>query len=148
MTNDEIRAAFLSFFEGKGHNIIPSSSLIAKGDFTLLLTSAGMVQFKPTSITPSIDPKYPQTISSFMKTGDRLLSLLRAPDASSNNIYSFPHYYFICLRKACQVAKVPINLSTKSVSLLQTIYKDIQLSANQYAHDMLIRILTVCYFVC
>ena len=47
MTSDEIRAAFLSFFEEKGHKIISSSSLIPQGDPTLLLNSAGMVQFKP-----------------------------------------------------------------------------------------------------
>ena len=47
MTSDEIREAFLSFFEEKKHKIIPGSSLVPHGDPTLLLTTAGMVQVKP-----------------------------------------------------------------------------------------------------
>jgi alanyl-tRNA synthetase len=47
MNSDEIRTAFLKFFEEKGHKVIPSSSLIPKDNPTLLLTTAGMVQIQP-----------------------------------------------------------------------------------------------------
>jgi alanyl-tRNA synthetase len=47
MTSDQVRQAFLDFFSEKEHKIIPSAPLIPKGDPTLLLTTAGMVQFKP-----------------------------------------------------------------------------------------------------
>jgi len=47
VNSNQVRTAYLNFFEGKGHLVIPSSPLIPHGDPTLLLTSAGMVQFKP-----------------------------------------------------------------------------------------------------
>ncbi len=47
MTSREIRKSFLDFFAKKGHIIIPSSSLLPKDDPSVLLTTAGMQQFKP-----------------------------------------------------------------------------------------------------
>lgn len=57
MTSDEIRRAFLAFFEDKGHLALPSSPLIPYGDPTLLLTSAGMVQFKPYFMGEAAPPR-------------------------------------------------------------------------------------------
>ena len=45
-TTAKIRQSFLDFFAARGHAIVPSASLIPKGDPTLLFTNAGMVQFK------------------------------------------------------------------------------------------------------
>jgi len=43
---NEVRASFLDFFKGKGHAVVPSSSLLPANDPTLMFTAAGMVQFK------------------------------------------------------------------------------------------------------
>jgi alanyl-tRNA synthetase len=45
-TTNDIRAAFLGFFQRNGHEIVPSSPLVPRNDPTLLFTNAGMVQFK------------------------------------------------------------------------------------------------------
>jgi len=56
MTSADIRSAFLKFFEGQGHKVVASDSLIPSTDPTLLFTSAGMVQFKPNFQNPSTSP--------------------------------------------------------------------------------------------
>src|SRR3982074_2871170 len=43
---NEIRSAFLGYFQKNGHEILPSSPLVPRNDPTLMFTNAGMVQFK------------------------------------------------------------------------------------------------------
>ena len=45
-TTTELRRAFLDYFAERGHEVVPSSSLVPANDPTLLFTNAGMVQFK------------------------------------------------------------------------------------------------------
>ncbi len=46
MISEEVRKKFLDFFEKRGHTIVPSSSLLSN-DPSVLITTAGMQQFKP-----------------------------------------------------------------------------------------------------
>jgi alanyl-tRNA synthetase len=45
-TADEIRGAFLRYFEERGHRVVKSSPLVPQDDPTLLFANAGMNQFK------------------------------------------------------------------------------------------------------
>ena len=46
MNTAEVRDAYLSYFSDRGHRVVPSSTLVPRGDPTLLFTNAGMNQFK------------------------------------------------------------------------------------------------------
>ncbi len=60
-TADELRRAFLDFFEARGHTVRPSAGLIPH-DPTVLFTVAGMVPFKPYFVGDEAPP-WPRAVS-------------------------------------------------------------------------------------
>ena len=62
MKTVELREAFLSFFQNRGHKVVSSSSLVPFDDPTLLFTNAGMNQFKDPLLGKS-DPGYSRAAS-------------------------------------------------------------------------------------
>ena len=62
-TADELREAFLSYFEERDHLRMPSSSLIPAADPTLLLIGAGMAQFKA-YFSGEKEPPHPRAVTS------------------------------------------------------------------------------------
>jgi alanyl-tRNA synthetase len=46
MNCNEIRSAFLDFFQSKQHIVVSSAPMVVKNDPTLMFTNAGMNQFK------------------------------------------------------------------------------------------------------
>jgi alanyl-tRNA synthetase len=68
---DELRQAYLKFFESKGHKILPSAPLVPAGDPTLLLTAAGMVPFKQYFMGTALpEHKRVTTCQKCVRTGD------------------------------------------------------------------------------
>ncbi|MHA1529097.1 MAG: alanine--tRNA ligase [Alphaproteobacteria bacterium] len=52
---NDIRAAFLDYFAGHGHEIVASSPLVPRNDPTLMFTNSGMVQFK--NVFTGLEPR-------------------------------------------------------------------------------------------
>lgn len=63
MTVSEIRKAFFDYFESKGHEIVPSASMVVKNDPTLMFINAGMNQFKDYFLGNAV-PKNPRIANS------------------------------------------------------------------------------------
>jgi alanyl-tRNA synthetase len=61
-SSDEIRAAFVKFWQARDSHVQPSSSLIPYNDPTVLLTTAGMQQFVPYFLGRERSP-YPRYVS-------------------------------------------------------------------------------------
>ena len=64
MTYDDIRKTFLSYFESRGHKIVPSASLIPN-DPSLLFTVAGMVPWK--GILQGTEPAFATRVADVQK---------------------------------------------------------------------------------
>ncbi|MBU0758750.1 MAG: alanine--tRNA ligase [Candidatus Omnitrophica bacterium] len=79
MKVDEIRDKFLKFFEGRGHMIYPSDSLVPRNDPTLLFTGAGMNQFKEEFMGRVKGPRRAATCQKCLRTGD-LDNVGKTPD--------------------------------------------------------------------
>ncbi len=62
MKTADLRDAYLSFFQERGHTLVPSSSLVPQNDPTLLFTNSGMVQFKD-ALLGREDPGYTRAVS-------------------------------------------------------------------------------------
>ncbi|WP_003541925.1 alanine--tRNA ligase [Desulfotomaculum nigrificans] len=85
MTGKEIREAFLRFFEERGHQILPSASLIPHNDPSILWTAAGMVPFKP-FFTGQAVPEY-KRVTTCQKC-------IRTPDIESVGRTARHHTFF------------------------------------------------------
>jgi len=71
METNVIREKYLSFFERKGHVILPGDSLVPEDDPTLLFTGAGMNQFKDMFLGKGkLDVKRATTCQKCLRTGD------------------------------------------------------------------------------
>jgi alanyl-tRNA synthetase len=62
LTSHQVRNTFLQFFAARGHQVVPSSSLVPANDPTLLFANAGMNQFKDI-FTGKAQRPYPRAAS-------------------------------------------------------------------------------------
>lgn len=125
-TGDEVREAFLRFFEERSHMRMPAASLIPAGDPTLLFTNSGMAQFKA-YFAGETDPPHPRLTTA--QKSFRTVDIEVVGDATHLTMFemlgnfSFGDYF---KKEACAWA---LELMTKAFGfkverLYVTVYKD------------------------
>ena len=70
---NDLRKAFIQYFERQGHRAVPSAPLIPQADPTLLFTNAGMNQFKRVFLGEITNSQF-----NIIRPGCRLLSNRRS----------------------------------------------------------------------
>lgn len=87
-TTEKLRQCFLTYFEEKGHKIIPSSSVVPNNDPTLLFTNSGMVQFKNMLLGEDSDLRRACSVQRCIRAGGKHNDL---DDVGKDNYH---HTYF------------------------------------------------------
>lgn len=87
-TTEKLRQCFLTYFEERGHKIIPSSSVVPNNDPTLLFTNSGMVQFKNMLLGEDSDLRRACSVQRCIRAGGKHNDL---DDVGKDNYH---HTYF------------------------------------------------------
>ena len=77
MTGNEIRKAYLDFFESKKHLKLHSFSLVPENDPSLLLIGAGMAPLKPYFTGKLVPPSYRVTTRNVFVRVTSIMSVVR-----------------------------------------------------------------------
>lgn len=126
MKADDIRRAFLGFYRSKGHEIVPSDSLVPEDDPTLLFTGAGMNQFKEKFLGRNITYRRAVSSQKCLRTGDlENVGRTRGHHTFFEMLgnFSFGDYF---KKEAIQWAWefLTYNLQLKTYNLWVSVYKD------------------------
>lgn len=142
MNTGQLRQTFLEYFKKKGHEWVPSSSLVPENDPTLLFTNAGMVQFKDVFLGQKRPYKRAVSCQACVRAGGKHNDLENVGYTARHHTFfemlgnfSFGDYFKkeaidFAWEFLTQVLKIPTN------RLWVTVYEDDQETADIWLNDL------------